>query len=66
MTKPKVSTSGYGALIWFQRWEIAHVSLTNSDMRPTGGFYPILCGCLGLYGTKDGRASLQSSTSRPG
>ena len=41
---------------------MAHVSLVGSDMHPVGGFYPIVNGSIGLYGTKDGRALLWSES----
>ncbi len=50
----KVNTSGYGAQLWLQLWELTHSSLTGTALARAGNHHPNIPGMYGLYETADG------------
>ena len=57
-----VQTSGLGAQLWLQQWELAHVSMTGAQLRRDSNHHPIIRGPYGVYRTKDGGAILLAQT----
>ena len=51
----KVNTSGYGAQLWLQMWELNHSSLTGKALSRDGMHHPNVPGLYGLYQTSDGQ-----------
>ena len=50
----KVQTSALGAQLWLQMWELTHVWMTGSLLKPGGAHYDNLRGPYGIYETADG------------
>jgi crotonobetainyl-CoA:carnitine CoA-transferase CaiB-like acyl-CoA transferase len=50
----KVNTSGYGAQIWLQLWELTHSSMTGAMLSRAGNHHPNIPGMYGMYATGDG------------
>ena len=50
----KVNTSGYGAQIWLQMWELTHSSMTGKALSRNGDHLPNIPGMYGIYETKGG------------
>lgn len=63
----KVQSSALGAQLWLQMWELTHVWMTGSLLKPGGGHHENLRGPYGVYQTADGGhfffASAQSNES---
>jgi len=57
-----VQTSGLGAQLWLQQWELAHVSMTGAQLKRDGSHHSIIRGPYGAYRTKDGGAILLAQT----
>ena len=57
-----VQTSGLGAQLWLQQWELTHVSMTGSSPARDGSHHSIIRGPYGVYQTKDGGAILLAQT----
>ncbi len=50
----KVNTSGYGAQIWLQMWELTHSSMTGKALSRNGNHLMNVPGMYGIYETKGG------------
>jgi crotonobetainyl-CoA:carnitine CoA-transferase CaiB-like acyl-CoA transferase len=50
----RVNTSGYGAQIWLQLWELTHSSMTGAALSRAGNHHPNIPGMYGMYATADG------------
>ena len=50
----KVNTSGYGAQIWLQLWELTHSSMTGQALSQAGNHLMNVPGMYGIYETKSG------------
>ncbi len=50
----KVNTSGYGAQIWLQMWELTHSSMTGKALSRDGDHLMNIPGMYGIYETKGG------------
>ena len=57
-----VQTSGLGAQLWLQQWELTHVSFTGADLTRDGGHHPNIRGPYGVYRTRDNGAILLAQT----
>jgi crotonobetainyl-CoA:carnitine CoA-transferase CaiB-like acyl-CoA transferase len=51
-----VETSGLGAQLWLQMWEVLHSSMTGVPLQRSGTHLPTLLGPYGVYATADGGA----------
>ncbi len=57
-----VLTSALGTQLWLQQWELTHVAMTGTDLKPDGNHHPNIRGPYGVYKTKDGGAILIAQT----
>ena len=58
----RVQTSALGTQLWFQQWELTHVSMTGSELSRSGSHHPNIHGSYGVYETSDGGAILLAQT----
>jgi len=52
----KVSTSGLGATLWLQQWELQQCMISGVPLAASGSHIPSIEGPYGVYDTKDGGA----------
>ncbi len=57
-----VQTSGLGAQLWLQQWELTHVSMTGATLTRDGSHHPNIRGTYGVYETKDGGAIMLATS----
>ena len=57
-----VQTSALGTQLWFQQWELTHVSMTGQELARSGSHHPNIHGAYGVYETSDGGAILLAQT----